>query len=120
MSIKLALLKSGEDIVADWRELVLNEGDDKVAAYLASYPYVVSINKTDIPHADEPAKVGLSYFPWMPLSKDTEIPVDPDWVVTMVDPIDEVKKSYEEKVNVIKERRTNSSPDNRSDSDSDD
>ena len=82
MSIKLALLKSGEDIVADWRELVLNEGDDKVAAYLASYPYVVTINKTDIPHADEPAKVGLSYFPWMPLSKDTEIPVDPDWVVT--------------------------------------
>ena len=69
MSIKLALLKSGEDIVADWRELVLNEGDDKVAAYLASYPYVVTINKTDIPHADEPAKVGLSYFPWMPLSR---------------------------------------------------
>ena len=48
MSIKLALLKSGEDIVADWRELVLNEGDDKVAAYLASYPYFVTINKTSI------------------------------------------------------------------------
>jgi|TARA_R100000234_G_C4904246_1_gene136971 hypothetical protein len=119
MSIKLALLKSGEDIVADWRELVLNEGDDKVAAYLASYPYVVTINKTDIPHADEPAKVGLSYFPWMPLSKDTEIPVDPDWVVTMVDPIDEVKKSYEEKVNVIKERRNGDSPNNRDNTDSD-
>ena len=55
----------------------------------------------------------------MPLSKDTEIPVDPDWVVTMVDPIDEVKKSYEEKVNVIKERRNGDSPNNRDNTDSD-
>ena len=119
MSIKLALLKSGEDIVADWRELVLNEGDDKVAAYLASYPYVVTINKTDIPHADEPAKVGLSYFPWMPLSKDTEIAVDPTWVVTLVDPVDEVKTTYEEKINVIKERRKGDGSDNGTNTDSD-
>ena len=119
MTIKLALLKSGEDIIADWRELVL-EDKEKVAAYLASYPYIVTINKSDIPHEDEPAKVGLSYFPWMPLSKDTEIPVDPDWVVTLVDPIDEVKQSYEEKINVIKERSTNNSSDNGGDSNSDD
>ncbi len=119
MTVKLALLKSGEDVIADWREIVL-EDKEKVAAYLAGYPYVVKINKTDIPNADEPAKVSLSYFPWMPLSKDTEIAIDPTWVVTLVDPVDEVKTTYEEKVNVIKERRTNSNPPNRSDSDSND
>ena len=35
-------------------------------------------------------------------------------------PVDEVKTSYEEKVNVIKERRTSDSPDNGDNSDSDD
>ena len=118
MTVKLALLKSGEDVIADWREIVL-EDKEKVAAYLAGYPYVVKINKNDIPNADEPAKVSLSYFPWMPLSKETDIPVDPAWVVSLVDPVDEVKKSYEEKVNVIKERRNGDSPNNRDNTDSD-
>ena len=56
----------------------------------------------------------------MPLSKETDIPVDPTWVVSLVDPVDEVKTSYEEKVNVIKERRTSDSPANGDNSDSDD
>ena len=101
MTIKLALLKSGEDVIADWREIVLEDGD-KVAAYIACYPYSVKIKD-----GEDSSKLALSYYPWMPLSKDTEIAVDPTWVVTLVDPVDEVKTTYEEKVNVIKERRTN-------------
>ena len=113
MTIKLALLKSGEDVIADWREIVLEDGD-KVAAYLACYPYSVKIKD-----GEDASKLGLSYYPWMPLSKDTEIAVDPTWVVTLVDPVDEVKTTYEEKVNVIKERRNGNSPNNRDNTDSD-
>ena len=113
MTVKLALLKSGEDVIADWREIVL-EGEDKVAAYLACYPYSVKIKD-----GEDSSKLALSYYPWMPLSKDTEIAVDPTWVVTLVDPVDEVKTNYEEKVNVIKERRTNLSSDNGTNTDSD-
>ena len=113
MTIKLELLKSGDDVIADRREIVL-EGGDKVAAYLACYPYSVKIKD-----GEDSSKLALSYYPWMPLSKDTEIAVDPTWVVTLVDPVDEVKTTYEEKVNVIKERRTNLSSDNGTNTDSD-
>ena len=118
MTIKLALLKSGEDVIADWHELINND-NETVAAYLAKKPYTVTLKKSDIPSENEPAKVGISFFPWMPLSKDKDIPVNPDWVVTLVDPIDEVKKSYEEKLNGIEEGRNGGRSDDRSDSDSD-
>ena len=117
MTIKLALLKSGEDVIADWHELVGE--DDEVAAYLAKSPYVVSIKKTDIPNENEPTKVGISFFPWMPLSKDKDIPVNPDWVVTLVEPVDEVKQSYEDKLNDIKEGRNGGRSDDGDKTDSD-
>ena len=118
MTIKLALLKSGEDVIADWHELVAGE-EDTVAAYLAKDPYVVKINKADIPNDKTAAKVGITFFPWMPLSKETDIPVNPDWVVTLVDPVDQVQESYEDKVNGIKEGRNGSSPDNGDETDND-
>ena len=113
MTVKLALLKSGEDVIADWHEMVV---DERVIGYLAKYPYTVSIEDSE---ESDDTKVGLKFFPWMPLSKDKEIPVDPQWIVTLVTPVDEVKQSYEEKVNVIKERRNGSSSDNGDETDSD-
>ena len=115
MSVKLVLLKSGEDVIADFQEMIA--GDDQVVGYLASYPYVVKINRTEVPQEepDEPAKVGLSFFPWMPLSQDKNIPIDPTWIVTMVEPVEQVKESYEEKVNVIKEKCATSGSDERED-----
>ena len=116
MTVKLALLKSGEDVIADWHEIVGQ--DDNVIAYLAKRPYTIKINQTDVPSDDEPASIGLSYFPWMPLSKETDIPIDPDWVITLVDPVDQVKESYEDKVNAIQRKRESDSPDNGTASDS--
>ena len=110
MTVKLALLKSGEDVIADWHEIVGQ--DDNVIAYLAKRPYTIKINQTDVPSDDEPTSIGLSYFPWMPLSKETDIPIDPDWVVTLVDPVNQVKESYEEKVNAIQRKRESDSSDN--------
>ena len=37
--------------------------------------------------------------PWIALSSDTKIPVRPDWIVTVVEPVDVVKKMYLEKIN---------------------
>ncbi len=118
MTIKLALLKSGEDVIADWHELVSGD-EDTVAAYLAKNPYVVKLNKADIPNDKTPAKVGISFFPWLPLSKETDVPINPDWVVTLVDPVDQVKESYEDKVNGIKEGREGGNSDNGDNTDSD-
>jgi len=46
---------------------------------------------------DKTAKV--SFSPWIPLSMDKKVTVFPDWVVTIVEPTEAIKKSYEDKMN---------------------
>ena len=37
--------------------------------------------------------------PWIILTKDTKIPIRPDWIVTIVEPLDSLIEMYEEKLN---------------------
>ena len=98
MSIKLALLKSGESVISDARELV---SDDKVCGYLFQNPHVVSYRKpivlTEETHSSRDLEVALS--PWILLSKDNQIPVSPDWIVTIVEPVETLLQMFNEKVN---------------------
>lgn len=90
MSVKLLVLKSGEDIVCDIQEMVV---DEKVVGYLFENPYRVKI------FSDDNEKFKISFFPWIPLSKQEKMLIPPDWVVTMVEPIDEVVQLYSDKKN---------------------
>jgi hypothetical protein len=99
MSIKLTLLKSGETVISDAKELI-SEG--KVCGYLLTNPEVVSIARSILLTEEENANSGqieVTLSPWIVLSKDKKIPIPPDWVVTVVDPIETVKQMYEEKMN---------------------
>ena len=99
MTVKLAILKSGEDIVADIKEMVVGEGDDRrVVGYVFTKPCGVSLNSKALKVDDEEDHYQLKLFPWCPLTKNTKIPIAADWVVTIVDPIDKVKKMYEKEV----------------------
>ena len=40
----------------------------------------------------------VSLFPWIPLSKDTRIPVPADWLITMVEPAYKLKEMYIEDI----------------------
>ena len=100
MTVKLAILKSGEDIIADIKEMVVGEGEDKkVVGYFLTRACGISLTneilKTDDVDTDS---YKLKLFPWCPLSKNTEIPISADWVVTLVDPVDKVKQMYETEV----------------------
>lgn len=104
MAVRLALLKSGEEVVADIKEARENDTDD-VVYYILKNPYRVEIIDSQRQVLNEEGESQTSqkemYFsPWIPLSKDKEIPVKPDWVVTIVEPYDEVAKTYTEKVGV--------------------
>ena len=45
MTVKLALLKSGEDVVADIKEMVVGEGDDsRVVGYVLTKPCRVTLD----------------------------------------------------------------------------
>ena len=73
MTIKLVLLKSGEDVISDMEEMVAN---DQVVGYFLKYPCSAKLIGTDsgsVGPTKEPFKLRLT--PWMPLSKDTTIPV---------------------------------------------
>ncbi len=97
MSIKLAVLKSGEQVIADAKELV---SEEKVRGYLFTRPHKVLTAQpmllTEEAKDDNSLEVTLS--PWIILSADNEVVVPTDWVVTVVDPIESVVKMYQEKI----------------------
>jgi hypothetical protein len=103
MTIKLVLLKSGEDIIADVQEMVVGNDDSnkRVVGYFLDKPCIIKLRDSSKIHSSEEearrerqAAFEVSLYPWMPLSKDTKIPVSAEWVVTMVEPIDNLKEMY--------------------------
>ena len=94
MTVKLSLLKSGEDVIADIQEMIL---DDKVVGYFFVNPCVVKIlAKDEVNQGKTPCQLQLT--PWLPLTDEKKIPVAPDWVITIVEPMAQLKKMYEEGV----------------------
>ena len=104
MSVKLVMLKSGEDIITDVKELKTEEG---IVGYYFHNPLIVKVY-----HPEEPtvlnedgssrqyeSKISIQFYPWIPLSEESRIPCSADWVVTIVEPIKNVKKLYLESLN---------------------
>lgn len=118
MTVKLVLLKSGEDIIADVQEMVFGEDENKrVVGYFLDNPCIVKmrdkINPEDVQEKGK-ASFQVSLYPWMPLSKDKRIPLTADWVVTMTEPIDNLKEMYiEDIINYGKENSKTDSFDER-------
>ena len=99
MSTQLALLKSGEEVISDIKE-IRQEETDELVSYLFKDPYCVKIKTTQVLVEQETRpKHELAYYKWMSLSKDNDIIVNKDWVVCITDPLDTVKNNYEEKMN---------------------
>jgi len=130
MAVKLLVLKSGEDVVADVHEMVVpgtsaegtGQENEKVVGYYLKYPCRVRLYGEKIEddgNNRSPFKMQLT--PWSPLSKDEMIPVVADWVVTITEPIDQLKEMYEKGIENYEKRKTQSiSSDERlSDSESD-
>jgi len=91
MAVKLLVLKSYEDVIADVKEAMSGE---RVIGYSLSNPFITRINDEGSGNA-----TSVTFYPYIPLSKQKDILIPFDWVVTMVDPHDEVANSYLEHVN---------------------
>ena len=98
MSIKLALLKSGETVISDLKEIV---SDEKPCGYIFNKPYKVLTERSILltEEVDYDAKIEVSLSSWILLTQDDQILVPLDWVVTIVEPLNSVKDLYEERVN---------------------
>jgi len=121
MTIKLCLLKSGEDIITDITEMRIgdDEPNSKVVGYFFDKPCVVKMRNPQSQASDGNTKKAgfeVSLFPWMPLSSETRIPVTADWLITMVEPTAKLKEMYIEDV-VNGPNSKNSVSNNKSDSD---
>ena len=104
MSVKLLLLKSGEQVIADAKELRRKEDDvpaiDKVYGYLVSKPHKVTATKPILltEDVDNERNVEITLSPWILLTEDKEMTVPREWVITIVNPIESIVKMYEEKI----------------------
>ena len=104
MAIKLAVLKSGEDVIADIREMMVGDEDTpdekkKVVGYYFIKPCGVTLkNKAINVNDSADDSFELKLFPWCPLAKNDAIPMSTEWVVTIVDPVDKLKEMYETEV----------------------
>ena len=116
MTIKLMLLKSGEDIISDVTEMCVGtEKERQVIGYYFEKPCVVRMRDPNVIEEEGPKKksgFSVSLFPWIPLTAENRIPVPADWLITMVEPTAKLKEMYvEDVVNYGKDNKGNSSDD---------
>ena len=103
MSIKLTLLKTGEQLISDMKELSM-EGEDLPHAYLLVNPHTVEINEKQFITEDEKDVGGGDYginvvlLPWIILSKDKKMIIPVDSVLTVVEPLESVTQLYLDKM----------------------
>ena len=101
MSIKITILKSGETVISDAKELI---SENRPCGYLLSNPHNIKVEYDKqilLTEENEPAgpDVRVTFSNWIPLTEEKEIAIPFDWVVTIVEPIETIRKMYEEKIN---------------------
>ena len=123
MTIKLLLLKSGEDIIADVTEMAVGEEEERtIVGYFLDKPCVIRMRDPNLIEEQGPKKQSgfqVSLFPWIPLSKETRIPVPSDWLITMVEPAYKLKEMYVKDI-VKNGNQSNSTDDNAANTDKSD
>ena len=101
MSIKLTLLKTGEQLISEMKELV-PEGQEQVHAYLLDNPHTVEINEkqfmTEEEKKDGDFGINVTLLPWIILSQDNQMIVPFDSVLTVVEPLNSVTQLYIDKL----------------------
>jgi hypothetical protein len=113
MTIKFIVLKSGEQLISDIKEMAVGEEDEqKVVGYFLHRPCIVKMkNPGVIDQEKSKTKAGfeVTLIPWLSLTQDEVIPIPSDWLVTLVEPVPQLTQMYTEDV-------LNYGKDNQSDS----
>ena len=103
MTVKLVMLKSGEDIIADVKEI--KSTDQDVIGYFFHDPLIVKMYEPEEPTVlsegttnQYSSKINIVFYPWIPLSSEKTVPCSADWVITIVEPVQNVKTLYQERL----------------------
>ena len=105
MSVKISLLKTGEQLISEMKELVA-EGQDVAHAYMLENPHTVNIIEKQF-ITEEEIKTGADYginvslLPWIILSEDKDMIIPIDSVLTVVEPLESVTQLYLDKLDAV-------------------
>lgn len=98
MAIKLAVIKTGEQIISRIEEMI---HDDKVVGYFMIKPCIVNTSDPVVDSETKKASFDINLSPWIPLGKGIRFPIPLDWIVTFIDPVDELRNLYT--IDILKE-----------------
>lgn len=119
MTVKVMLLRSGEDVISDAKEILDNEQKGIVAYHLTN-PFVMQL-QAETEESDELAvegqeapapktKYSVRYTHWAPLAKQRSFIIPADWLVTIYDPHDNIMRDYCTKNNIPLEEEPSDVP----------
>ena len=96
MTVKLALLKSGEEVISDIDEMTTDR--EIVVGYYFTNPCRAILTTPEIQVdeslASDKKPVAIKLLPWFPLANEEKIPVVADWVISIVEPQPKLKDLY--------------------------
>ena len=113
MTIKLALLKSGEEVISDIGEMVTDK-KTVVGYYFTNPCRAILTTSEDEDEADdeieqvETPTVSIKLLPWLPLAYEDTIPVVADWVISIVEPQPKLKELYNKACENYEKRKSQS------------
>ena len=91
MTIKVLVLKSGEDVIAGVSEMM--SPTDQVMGYFLDHPCVVKLQAKE-----KNNDISVRMLTWIPIAREKMIPLSTDWVVTMVTPVESIQEMYQKQV----------------------
>lgn len=107
--VQVVLLKSGEEIVTEIRKVKDTETEKRY--YIFNRPYNIKIVSTDVvqisPDESRP-QLNIEYSPWIMFTEDEQMIVPEDWVVTTVNPKQQIRESYLKNRRIANEQRNGS------------
>jgi hypothetical protein len=103
MSVRIVRTRSGEDVIADIKELHPKDGERQVLGFQMENPYLIWISEgmtaeDDFGNIHKISSPEITMEPWAPLAKDKTLIVRVDEVVSAYETHDEVLKKYTELV----------------------
>ena len=121
MTIKLALLKSGEEVISDMDEMITDK--QAVVGYYFTNPCraILTTPEIDVDEDQQPDKkpVSIKLIPWLPLADEEKIPVVADLVISIVEPQPKLKELYNKACENYEKRKSQSSSPSDKGNDSD-
>ena len=121
MAIKLALLKSGEEVISEITEMITEK--QVVVGYYFANPCRAILTTPEIQvdesQSSDKKPVSIKLLPWLPLADEEKIPVVADWVISIVEPQPKLKDLYTKACENYEKRKSQSSSPSDKGNDSD-